>query len=541
MAATGDTSPVVPAPFTTRSDLPAARPWSARSRSCGVLPGEVADACWNALDILGEIADWEPTDAALLPKVERQFGITTAFAAAAVDALRNAGLAERRGPTWRPTEAGRTWLAREDPAFVVAQLHRRVRYVGELLARTTRPCTPSELLADANERYGMGWSTEAQVASRRRWLESAGMLAVTTDGRLATTDAGHQLLPHLAIEPPTEAATALRPAPTGPARGLGDAVAARLADLLAPVDTDTFGRAVVGAFELLGFDVRRVGVPGQEALVLQADLGLDRSYRVLLDTGATGALGADDVDWAALAGACRTHATELAVAVRPGAMAPEPPADAVPGCSSLAAERLAAALRQHAVAPLGLEEYRALVGAGPAAAEEPHPVAVPAEAWVRTRDLARALVDVVRERSERLGALTAREAMIAVSGERWEPAVDVREVRAVLDTLSAPLLGVLRADGAGGYLPACGPTVTAQRLELLVGDLGRRLPADELPATATTIDLTGVGPAAATAAADAGPAGAAPVDDVVTVQGWPPWPRVEPAPGTGQPRVDGAA
>lgn len=42
----------------------------------------------------------------------------------------------------------------------------------------------------ANERYDMGWDTQTQIVNRRGWLQSAGMLVGTDDGKVQATPAG---------------------------------------------------------------------------------------------------------------------------------------------------------------------------------------------------------------------------------------------------------------------------------------------------------------------------------------------------------------
>lgn len=94
------------------------------------------------------------------------------------------------------------WLASSDDRIVVALLHGRCQFIGELLDAARSPRSNDELFTVANERYGMGWDTHTQIANRRGWLQSAGMLADMGDGKVQATDAGRLLLAELALYDP---------------------------------------------------------------------------------------------------------------------------------------------------------------------------------------------------------------------------------------------------------------------------------------------------------------------------------------------------
>jgi hypothetical protein len=76
----------------------------------------------------------------------------------------------------------------------IALLHSRVRFIGEFLKFATTARSPAEVLALANQRYGCGWSTQAQVSRRRGWLQSAGMLQMDASDQLVTTELGQELV-----------------------------------------------------------------------------------------------------------------------------------------------------------------------------------------------------------------------------------------------------------------------------------------------------------------------------------------------------------
>jgi hypothetical protein len=95
------------------------------------------------------------------------------------------------------------WLRDDDSALLIAEMHRNVQFVGELLALAGTPLSTEELLVAANTTYRMGWRSVAQLNFRRGWLQSAGLLEHDhVAGALERTDGGSALLHRLEIEPP---------------------------------------------------------------------------------------------------------------------------------------------------------------------------------------------------------------------------------------------------------------------------------------------------------------------------------------------------
>ncbi len=74
------------------------------------------------------------------------------------------------------------WRHTGDDRIVGALLHSRCQLIGELLAAAREPQSTEQLLRVANDRYGMGWDTQTQIANRRGWLQSAGMLESPRQG-----------------------------------------------------------------------------------------------------------------------------------------------------------------------------------------------------------------------------------------------------------------------------------------------------------------------------------------------------------------------
>jgi hypothetical protein len=113
--------------------------------------------------------------------------------------LARAGVLERGGSHFVPTEATAQWCEDGDPALLMGALHTHVRYVGEMMgALAGRSATHQELLELARNRFGLRWDSPGPVRERTNWLRALG-LGDLFDGRMHLTPEGqrvHALLVH---------------------------------------------------------------------------------------------------------------------------------------------------------------------------------------------------------------------------------------------------------------------------------------------------------------------------------------------------------
>ena len=209
----------------------------------------------------------------------------------------------------------------------------------------------------------MGWDTHTQIDNRRGWLQSAGMVVGTDDGRLQTTPAGLALLAELTLyNPATEAPLTTGIEPTAEATevpppalepdvldGLVDEVSSAAVD---SGHADRFERAVRDSFVYLGFQAEWLGGSGKTDVLLDARLGLTDSYRVVVDckTSGSGSVGDAQVDWVTLTEHKAKHPTGTRLFERARQYA----------VTVISVDELLGLCRQHAKAPLGLDDYRSL-------------------------------------------------------------------------------------------------------------------------------------------------------------------------------------
>lgn len=118
--------------------------------------------------------------------------------------LRRAGLFVENDDTVELSSQMRDWLKSDGggAAMLIAVIHSRIRFFGELLAELEdRSMTTEQLRALATSKYGFVWKRTTQVSRRMQWLEFAGLVE-WRDSRRAITQAGRDFFPRLQIYVP---------------------------------------------------------------------------------------------------------------------------------------------------------------------------------------------------------------------------------------------------------------------------------------------------------------------------------------------------
>jgi hypothetical protein len=170
------------------SALPPGFGWSERSKGVLQMPGGYSGYLISLKKVCVLVADERPTPAELASRLETVLEVKATAARLRESFLRKIGLISVHGGTCTLGPWTEKWLASGDDRIVAALLHGRCQFIGELLDAARSPRSNDELLAVANEIYGMGWDTQTQIVNRRGWLQSAGMLTDMGDGRVQLSD-----------------------------------------------------------------------------------------------------------------------------------------------------------------------------------------------------------------------------------------------------------------------------------------------------------------------------------------------------------------
>lgn len=177
-------------------------PWAARASSMPYLPGGgrvVVDTFREIVEAIRQADGLPDAIVAIADGSEKPLR-------AHVEQLIPAGLVEHasRDKLTVPAEVDE-WMNSNDPFLILRVIHRRVRYVGEMLQRLNEgPATTSQLREHASENFRIDWKTLDQIRRRVYWLTALGYLENKTSKLLGLTDEGLRVVELLELGQPEE-------------------------------------------------------------------------------------------------------------------------------------------------------------------------------------------------------------------------------------------------------------------------------------------------------------------------------------------------
>lgn len=434
----------------------------------------------------------------LAARMADHFGLTESAARYRLSFLKMVGFLSVDSGVWVLPELIKRWLLDRDPAPLVARLHHRVQFIGEMLDGLEEPMTTADLRRWACEQYSMSWETNTQIDNRRGWLQSAGLMERNRDGLLCLTDRGSEFLDLVVVEPLLDRQSGkhddvdgsgkrheravLRLGEDAPSRDLGAGSLDRAAHVSRRVisaateskNPTQFELAVRDAFRYLGFAAEHLGGSGQTDVLVDARFGAEASYRVAIDAKTTSAPSLQDqqVDWDTLTEHRQKHEAHYSMLVGPNPAAGRLMERAQHHkVAVLSSEALAGLCELHSVRPLGLADYRTLFEKG--GEVDLSEVEERAEEANRLVTLAKRLVDAIADLARDLGPLTANQLRLTMYHQDSEDLPTETEIEAMLASLASPLLGAITGNPDTGYVLACSPVVTARRLGILGATLTR--------------------------------------------------------------------
>lgn len=481
---------IPPAEAVSSGSLPSPFAWAQRTKSVHPMPGGYDGYLTSLRQICAAVIDRQPALDDMPQIIAEMFSVTDKRSELLEGFLRKVSILTDDHGSEALTDWAARWFSTGDDRIVIALLHSRTKFIGEFLHATRSPITHAELLGIANTEYGLGWDTEAQITRRRGWLQSAGFITVNAEQRLVITAAGEALLQELTLEAP-----GIRPTPADvpatepavpaswPAPVLAPPTAVQpqasgvdeLADELteSSVDSsnpDRFERAVARAFAYLGFHSKWIGGSGNTDVLVDSPPS-DAPFRLIVDckTSASGAVTDGQVDWITLKDHKVKHKADNVAVV-----APNPSGSRLferakeQGVTVMSCAQLVNVCRQHAAAPLGYRTYQRLFDT-PGAADI-SAAAEDAEEWLRHASLARLVLSTLRERSGKLGRLSAHDIFVILSVAGEDGATE-SEVHTILSSLASPLLALVDGGTDGRYVVTTTPEVVTQKLASIAEQL----------------------------------------------------------------------
>ncbi len=482
--------------------------WQDRKKSVAPMPGGYGGFLNSFRWVVECVSEKRLTEPDLRRKFAEQFRLSDGASSQRISFLRRSGLIRMNSSICVVGPSTREWMQSGDASAVIHQIHTTTRFLGEVLEAARVPLSAQELLHCANEQFRMGWTSMMQINNRRGWLQSAGLVVPIKEGKLALTQSGEVFLATCAIEPPLPERRAAQVADqsieepvqvaddglepetlleSGPRAANHSSAAVVLnppgrdssarevqslerrvrADSVDTNDPSKFEKTVCEAFAFLGFDAKHLGGSGQTDVMLVARYGIDAGYSVAVDakTTASGKLRDQQVNWATLVEHRRQHDAGYSMVVGPA-----PSGTALMKFATtyevavLSAADLAELCRLHADRPLALGAYRPLFETS-GKADLDAARGANREA-VATVELASRLVEVMHELQGQLGALNVDSLQVAMLG-RIQPALDKTTIQHMLDALASPLVGAVEGSPESGYVLACHPSITGDRLRML--------------------------------------------------------------------------
>ena len=182
-----------------RGALPQVFAWAQRAKGVLPMPGGYAGYLDSLRAVCALVEEERPSTSELDARLEALLEVTSTAARLRASFLRKVAIVAVQNDLCSLGSWTEQWRHTGDDRIVVALLHSRCQLIGELLAAAREPQSTEQLLRVANDRYGMGWDTQTQIANRRGWLQSAGMLEVTEAGLIQTTVEGRRLLDELGV------------------------------------------------------------------------------------------------------------------------------------------------------------------------------------------------------------------------------------------------------------------------------------------------------------------------------------------------------
>ena len=297
--------------------LPPSFAWAQRTKGVLPMPGGYSGYLDSLAKVCALIEEERPAPGELAGRLESLLGVKATAARLRESFLRKVGIVSIQGGVCHLGPWSEAWRRTGDDRLIIALLHSRCQFIGELLNAAREPKSNEELLGVANTVYAMNWDTQTQIVNRRGWLQSAGMLEVNVDGKVSATASGRALLDELTLFDPDQ------PVP-GPSFGplpapephevvtelLPTSLTERVTDLveslqLTAIQSSTpsnFELIVRDAFAFLGFSAEHLGGSGKTDVLIDANLGKHQSFRVTVDckTSASGSVGDQQVDWTTL-------------------------------------------------------------------------------------------------------------------------------------------------------------------------------------------------------------------------------------------------
>lgn len=291
--------------------------------SSGRGPGETSLTPTASIRLLVEMLGDGLSVEAFRERCSDELGISRTSFTTMMHALRHTGLIEQTAFNFfAPTDIGHQIKQPDSEHLLIAYLHSRYLFFGEILNQLDKPSTVSALTAVAKEHYGFAQASNGEIRIRLSFLQDAGLVERVDWQRFRVTSQGRAFGQALELQSPMDKPPA--DSVEGEPEGDVDAVQSSIVDELQLYGRDgseskAFEAAVGRAFAFLGFHSEHLGGPGRTDVLGTAQLAAQDRYRLIVDakSSGNGIVAESSVKFDALRDHKRKHKADYVVVVGP--------------------------------------------------------------------------------------------------------------------------------------------------------------------------------------------------------------------------------
>lgn len=295
-----------------------------------------------------------------------ELGISQSSFYSVLHSSRHMGLLEQTAFNFfEPAPNAHELTAVGNETMLVASLHGRFSFFGEILRHLDSPSATSQLVRIAREHYGYSQASNGEIRTRLGFLQDAGLVDRIDWQRFRVTSAGKIFASHLTLQNEKSA---------NEQEGGNDSITDKreidhfLSSIIEDLrkfskdgsESKAFENAVSRAFGYLGFSAEHLGGPGRTDVIIVAELAPGDRYRVIADakSSGNGTVAESSVNFDILREHKRKHKADYVVVVGPD-FANRLKDWAVDNkVTLLQVDDLVTILERHSVNPISLVDFR---------------------------------------------------------------------------------------------------------------------------------------------------------------------------------------
>ncbi|MFJ9941312.1 restriction endonuclease [Streptomyces erythrochromogenes] len=406
-------------------------------------------------------------------------GITNSSFQSTLHALKHMGLIEQVSfNVFAPTSDAELITGVGNEQILVAFLHTRYAFFGEILMLLDSPSTTSALTVAAKERFGYSQASNAEIRLRLGFLQDAGLVERVDWQRFRTTPTGKAFADSLLLQNevlgPLEAESQGSPESTS-SQSLLDGIVEELQRFgNAGTESEEFEKSVAKAFRFLGFHAEHLGGSGRTDVLAVAQLAPGDTYRVIIDakSSGNGVVSEARVAFDALREHKQKHKADYVVVVGPDFATRSKNWAIENRVIMMQIDDLVSTLVRHAVSPIPLSDMRDILSRPDALKDEmaERYSAAERQTLLVSKVLDLAFQEAVDEDPIASGYISVENIIYALRKE-FSPRPSADAVRECLDFLSSPLVAALE-ENKGRYKLADSPQNVAFRLRGIGRSMG---------------------------------------------------------------------